>query len=200
MERLLFIYNPRAGRDKIRPALSDIINKLTENGFLVTTYPTQAPKDAGDAITKWGAAFDRIVVAGGDGTLNEAVNGLLRLSDRPTIGYLPVGTTNDFSRNLDLPTGLLNLAEVATNGIPRPCDVGRLNGRLFLYVAAFGAFTEVSYDTPQASKNLLGYTAYLFESVKYWGSLKPYHVRIQYDHEQTLEGDYLYVMVSNSTS
>lgn len=199
MQTMLFLYNRHAGKDRNWTSLSEIIETLTQQGYLVTTYPSQYSGDVGEAARRWGANYDRIVVAGGDGTLNQVVSGLLQVPNAPPVGYIPVGTTNDFSRNLSLPGGLLNLAETAANGVVRPCDVGRCNGRTFLYVAAFGAFTEVSYDTPQKVKNLLGYTAYLLESVKYLGSIKPYQIRVEYE-DQVLEGTYLYGMVSNSTS
>ncbi len=199
MQKILFIFNPHAGKTAIKNSLSDILNILTAQGYLVTAYPTQAPGDAGEAVTSWGSEFDRIIVAGGDGTLNEAVTGLLRLPARPPMGYIPCGTTNDFSRNLNLPSTMAELAKTAAHGVPRPCDVGRFNGRPFLYVAAFGAFTEASYNTPQHVKNLLGYTAYLLESVKLLGSIKPYAIKVTYDGQE-VSGNFIYGMVSNTTS
>lgn len=199
MNKLLFIFNHHAGKTAIRNNLSDVLDTLTAQGWLVTAYPTQAPGDAGEAITRWGGEYDRIVVAGGDGTLNEAVTGLLRLPERPPLGCIPCGTTNDFSRNLNLPTAIHDLAITAAEGVPRPCDAGRFNGRPFIYVAAFGAFTEVSYNTPQHVKNLLGYTAYLLESVKFLANIKPYSITVQYDGQE-ISGNYIYGMVSNTTS
>lgn len=199
MKSLLFVYNRHAGKDRNWAGLSDILNVMTEKGYLVTAYPTQAPGDAGEAITRWGSSYDRIVVAGGDGTLNDAVSGLLRLPDAPTLGYIPVGSTNDFSKNLSLPSGLPELASVAAEGIPRPCDAGQFNGRPFVYVAAFGAFTDVSFSTPQSTKNLFGYTAYLLESVKRLGSIKPYQITVEFD-EKSFSGSYIYGMVSNTNT
>lgn len=200
MKRILFIYNPHAGREKNWTNLSDIIDAMTAQGCLVTTYPTQARGDAGDAIVRWASAYDQVVVAGGDGTLSEAIAGAVRLPEEPVIGYIPIGTTNDFSRNLDLPgTKLTDLAVTAVTGTPMLHDLGRFNGRPFLYVAAFGAFTEVAYYTPQRAKNLLGYNAYLLESVKYLNTIKPYTVKIEYD-DKVLAGSFLYGMVSNTTS
>ena len=199
MQRLLFIYNRHAGKDRNWTSLSDIVGTMTGNGALVTAYPTQAPGDAGEAIVRWGADYDRIVVAGGDGTLNEAVSGLLRLPEKPPLGYIPIGSTNDFSKNLSLPAGVVEMAEVATNGQPRPCDVGRFNGRPFIYVAAFGAFVDVPFTTPQPIKNLLGYTAYLLESVRRLAFIRPHALRVEHDGG-IIEGEYIYGMVSNTTS
>jgi len=199
MQTMLFIYNRHAGKDRNWMGLSDVLNVFTEMGYLVTAYPTQAPGDAGEAITRWGSSYDRIVIAGGDGTLNDAVSGILRLPSSPPMGYLPVGSTNDFSKNLNLPSTLLEQAAVAAQGVPRSCDVGRFNGRSFVYVAAFGAFADVSFRTPQRTKNLFGYTAYLLESIKRLPSIKPFDITVEYDGE-TISGPYIYGMVSNTRS
>ena len=173
---------------------------MTEEDCLVTAYPTQYRGDAGEAIVRWSKDFDQVVVAGGDGTLSEAIAGAVRLDEQPIIGYIPVGTTNDFSKNLNLPLGdLTALAATAVTGVPHTHDLGRFNGQSFLYVAAFGAFTEIAYSTPQKAKNLLGYNAYVLEVVKNLASIKPYHLKVEYD-DKVIEGDFLYGMVSNTTS
>jgi YegS/Rv2252/BmrU family lipid kinase len=199
MQRMLFIFNRHAGKDRNWMVLADIVNTMTAQGYLVTTYPTQAPGDAGEAITRWGSSYDRIVVAGGDGTLNEAVAGLIRLPDKPPLGYIPIGSTNDFSKNLSLPSLPADAALAATEGVPRLCDAAKFNGRPFIYVAAFGAFADVSFNTPQSSKNLLGYAAYLLESVKRLPSIKPYQITAECDGRQ-ISGAFLYGMVSNTAS
>lgn len=199
MQTMLFIFNRHAGKDRNWLVLADIVNTMTAQGYLVTAYPTQAPGDAGEAVTRWGSSYDRIVVAGGDGTLNEAVSGLLRLPDKPPLGYIPIGSTNDFSKNLSLPSFPVDAALAAAEGVPRPCDAGTFNGRPFIYVAAFGAFAEVSFNTPQQSKNLLGYAAYLLESVKRLPSIKPYQITAEFDGQE-ISGAFLYGMVSNTTS
>ena len=160
MKRILFIYNRHAGKSKTWASLPAMIDAMAERGCLVTTYPTQYRGDAGDAIVRWGQDYDQVVVAGGDGTLSEAIAGARQLEYPITIGYIPVGTTNDFSRNLDFSSDKLeDLAATAVSGTPQVHDLGSFNGRSFLYVAAFGAFTEVSYSTPQKYKNVLGYNA-----------------------------------------
>ncbi len=200
MKRVLFIYNHHAGKKKTWVGLSQIINTMTEEGCLVTAYPTQYRGDAGEAIVRWSADFDQVVVAGGDGTLSEAVAGACSLPQPPVIGYIPVGSTNDFAKNLNLPgTQLPELAAAAVTGVPYVHDVGRFNGRSFLYVAAFGAFTEIAYSTSQKAKNLLGYNAYMLEVVKKLSSIKPHHVKIECE-DRVIEGDYLFGMVTNTTS
>ena len=202
MKRVLFIYNRHAGKNKTWAGLTQIINAMTEQGWLVTAYPTQHPGDAGEAIVRLSAGFDRVVVAGGDGTLSEAISGAIRLPEPPVIGYIPVGTTNDFSRNLDLPSAdLADLAVTAVTGEPQVHDLGRFNGRSFVYVAAFGAFTDISYNTPQNAKNLLGYNAYVLGALRSIPAsmLKTHRIRVEYD-DQVIEGNYVYGMVSNTTS
>jgi len=202
MQRVLFVYNRHAGKNKNWAGLSDLINAMTERDCLVTAYPTQYRGDAGDAVERWSGDFDRVVVAGGDGTLSEAISGAVRLPEPPVIGYIPIGTTNDFSKNLDLPSDkLTELAATAVTGNVQVHDLGRFNDRNFLYVAAFGAFTDISYNTPQKAKNLLGYNAYMLGAMKslplaMW---KTHHVKVEYG-DQVIEGDYLYGMVSNTTS
>ncbi len=202
MKRVLFIYNRHAGKNRTWSGLSEIINAMTVQGCLVTTYPTQYPGDAGDAVVRLSPDFDRVVVAGGDGTLSEAVSGAVRLPVPPVIGYIPVGTTNDFSKNLDLPSDRpVDLAVTAVTGRPQVHDLGLFNGRSFLYVAAFGAFTDVSYNTPQKAKNLLGYNAYMLGALRSMPTtmLKSRHIRVEYN-DKVIEGNYLYGMVSNTTS
>lgn len=205
MNRILFIFNRHAGKNKTWAGMTDILDAMTGQNCLVTAYPTQCRGDATEAVVRWGKDFDRVVVAGGDGTLSEAIAGARQLDTPIVIGYIPVGTTNDFSRNLDLPSyQLKELAVTAVSGTPRQHDLGSFNGKPFLYVAAFGAFTEVSYSTPQKYKNVLGYNAYVLEGIRNLSSIKPYHIQLEYDDgengRQVLEGDYIYGMVSNSTS
>lgn len=199
MKKLLLIYNPHAGKGKVRPALANILDRLTQAGWLVTARPTAGPGEATALAAGLGDGFERVVCCGGDGTLNEVVSGLLRLEKPPVLGYIPTGTTNDFSRNLALPKGLENAAATAAAGFPKACDMGRFNDRNFVYVAAFGAFTDVSYDTPQQFKNMFGHLAYVLEGVSRIGSLKTYPLHVEHDGGE-VEGEFLYGMVSNTVS
>lgn len=201
MKTMLFIYNRHAGKEKTWANLPRIQNVMDRGGWLITLAPTHGQGDAVKAARDLGAGFDRIVVAGGDGTLSETVAGLMELppEQRPVVGYIPVGTTNDFSRNLSLPDGLEAQAATAAAGVPRPCDLGLLNQRPFIYVAAFGAFTEVSYVTSQKAKNALGYPAYLMESIKSLTNIKAYPISVDYEGG-SFTGEYIYGMVSNTTS
>ena len=201
MKKLLYIYNPAAGRKTAKINLSDVLEVFARQGYGITVHPTQARGDAAAAARDQGPEFDRVVCCGGDGTLNETVRGVLELPPerRPVLGYIPAGTTNDFSRTLELPKTPLELAEVAGAGVPRAIDVGMAEGNPFTYVAAFGLFTDVSYSTPQASKNLLGHFAYVLEGMGKLSNIPSFHMKVS-GGDREIEGDYIYGMVGNTVS
>ena len=200
MKRLLFIYNPQAGKGLIKPHLANVVDAFTKAGYLVTVWPTQGKADAARVAARQGWWYDRVVCCGGDGTLSETVSGLLTLDAPPVLGYIPAGTTNDFAKNLGLPRGVEKAAVTAMEGTPRPCDMGRFNDRTFVYVAAFGVFTDVSYDTPQQFKSAFGHLAYVLEGATKLGDLgRGYHLTVEHDGG-TLEGDFIYGMVTNTNS
>lgn len=201
MKSLLFIYNPTSGKGKIASGLSAILDTFSKAGFLVTAYPTQCKGDATRIVKELGSNFDRVVCSGGDGTLSETVAGLMELESPPILGYIPTGSTNDCASTLQLPKDSMKAAAVAaTEGSPRPLDIGKLNGHPFVYVAAFGAFTEVSYDTPQELKNTFGHLAYVLAGIASIPSITPFHLKIEYDGGQVIEDDFFYGMVCNTLS
>ena len=200
LHTLLFIYNPTAGKGQVSEGLSPILDVFTKAGWLVTAYPTQGRGDATRAARELGPHFERVVCAGGDGTLSETVTGLMALEDPPLLGYIPFGSTNDCATNLDLPKVPVQAAAIAAGeGVPRPSDIGKLNGQPFVYVAAFGAFTQVSYDTPQNLKNTFGHLAYIMEGIASLPTITPYHLKVEYDGN-VLEDDFYFGMVSNAFS
>lgn len=199
MKKLFFIYNAQAGKGQVSARLAELIDAFVKAGWRVMVHPTQGPGDAAKTVAKLGTSFERVVCCGGDGTLHEVVNGLMTRKSRPVLGYIPSGTTNDFARNLSLPKGHAAQAAVAAGGYPRPCDIGVFNGEYFVYVAAFGAFTSVAYDTPQQFKNLFGHLAYLLEGVAQLGSIESYHLNLEHDGGSE-EGEYVFGMVSNTVS
>lgn len=202
MKKLLYIYNPAAGRKTAKINLSDVLEVFARQGYEITVHPTQEHGDATVTARDQGPNFDRVVCCGGDGTLNETVRGILELprERRPILGYIPAGTTNDFSRTLELPKTPLELAEMAGEGVPRAIDVGEAEGNLFTYVAAFGLFTDVSYSTPQASKNLLGHFAYVLEGMGKLTNIPSYHMKVTSAEGHEVEGDFIYGMVGNTVS
>lgn len=198
-KKLLFVFNPLSGKGQIRGKLTDIVDIFVKAGYEVQIRPTQGPQDARQQVMEKAGKFDLVVCCGGDGTLDEVVGGMMLRKGRRPIGYIPAGSTNDFAVSLKLPRQMAKAAEAAVCGQPVACDVGNMNGNYFVYIAAFGLFTDVSYETPQEWKNLLGHAAYLLEGAKSIASIKSYHMKITCDGECE-EGDFLYGMVTNSTS
>lgn len=199
MKKLLFIYNPHAGKARLAEHLAEVTQVFQRAGYLTSVYATTGAGDATDCAAAMGGDYDRIVCAGGDGTLNEVITGLLRGGHTTKLGYIPAGSTNDFSRTLSLPMLPAEAAHIAVSGTAQPCDIGLFNRKHFVYVAAFGAFTSVSYATPQEFKNLFGHLAYVLEGIRSLTEITTYHLRLLCDGK-IIEGEYIYGMVSNSTS
>ncbi len=199
MKKLLFIFNPFSGKGKIKNRLSDVIYLFNQNGYEITIQATQCKEEATSIVAKKGSKYDLIVCSGGDGTLNEVVSGLMTLKKKPPVGYIPAGSTNDFGASIGLPKNVMRAAEIVMKGEWNPYDVGQFGNRYFVYVAAFGAFSDVSYMTPQQTKNLIGHQAYVLEAMKKIGTIKPIHMLMEYN-DQVVEGDYLFGMISNATS
>ena len=196
---MLFVYNPKAGKAQIRSNLLDIIDTFVKAGYEVTAYPTQAPGDAVKAVRERRPGYDMVACSGGDGTLDEVVTGMMQCEERIPIGYVPAGSTNDFANSLGIPRGMLKAADVVVGGRNFACDVGSFNDKNFVYVAAFGIFTDVSYETKQDIKNVLGHAAYLLEGVKRLPQVRSYSVKISHD-DQVIEGEFIYGMITNSNS
>lgn len=198
-KKMLFIYNPHAGKSAIGNKLSDIIQMFCSADYEVTIYATQGQKDASNLVIELGEAYDYIVCSGGDGTLNEVTDGLMHLEKRPPCGYIPAGTVNDFASSLRIPKIMKKAADIVVDGHFFACDIGKFNDRHFTYIAGFGAFTEVSYETPQNKKNMLGRMAYVLEGAMSIPNIKSYHLRLEYDGK-IIEDDFLFGMISNSFS
>jgi YegS/Rv2252/BmrU family lipid kinase len=202
MKRMLFIYNPHAGKELLKPQLSDVIDIFVKAGYEVVAYPTQSYRDAYKKIKKYKSdEYDLIVCSGGDGTIDEVVTGMMRRKegDRDPVGYIPTGTTNDFASSLHIPRGILNAADNAVNGTVFDCDVGKFNDSIFVYIAAFGLFTDVSYETDQQLKNILGHLAYVLEGTKRIFNVPSYRIKVTHDGE-SFEDEFIYGMVTNSKS
>ncbi len=202
-KKLLFIVNPRAGRTKSRAPLFDAACVYSEAGYLITIRQTRRRGDATRLVEQYGADYDLIVCHGGDGTLNETVNGLMKIpaERRPQIGYLPGGSTNDFAASLNISSDPAVAAQSAMRLRPRTLDVGRFNDRHFVYVASFGAFTKTSYTVPQDVKNVFGHFAYVLGGVGDLDTLRPYRIRLTAGDEVFDDEDgYLFGAISNSTS
>ena len=198
-KKMLFIYNPMAGKEQIKNKLSEIIQIFCKEGFEVTIFATRGREDATKVIEKKGEKYDYVVCSGGDGTMNEVATGLMKLEKRPICGYIPAGTTNDFASSLHISKNMLEAADTVVNGVPFACDVGVFNQDYFVYIAAFGLFTDVSYETKQSMKNVLGHLAYILEGTKRIFNIPSYRIKVTHDGE-TIEDEFIYGMVTNSRS
>ncbi len=198
-KKMLFIYNPKAGKAKIRNKLADILDVFTGGGYEVTVCPTRGKGDAVELVADRKPIYDLVVCSGGDGTLDEVVTGMMQSSFRTPLGYIPSGSTNDFGGSLGLPKNMVKAAEQIVRGKSFPCDIGSFNQDVFVYIAAFGIFTEVSYETDQDIKNVLGHTAYVLEGVKRIPSIRTYHMKVSWE-DQVIEDEFIFGMVTNSVS
>lgn len=199
MKKLLFIYNPRAGKAQIRSNLLDIIDTFVKAGYEVTAYPTQGPGDAVRAVRERRTGYDLLVCSGGDGTLDEVATGMMQCGERIPIGYVPAGSTNDFASSLHIPKNMKAAADAVVSGRIFPCDIGAFNQDTFVYIAAFGLFTDVSYETRQDMKNALGHMAYIAEGMKRLSAIKDYPIKVTHGG-MTIEGNFIFGMVTNSIS
>lgn len=200
-KKVLFIYNPKSGREMIKTKLSQIVMEFCSHEYMLTVLETQKQHDCTNWVKRFGKKYDLIVVSGGDGTMNEMVTGLMQIpiEARPKCGYIPAGTVNDFAASLHIPKNMQKAAELITNENFFFCDVGKFNDKYFTYVAAFGIFTDVAYTTSQDLKNTLGKMAYFIEALKRLGEIEPHHIKIE--HDGTVEeGSFILGLVTNSES
>ena len=204
MKKLLFVYNPRAGKEMLKPRLSDVLDIFVKAGYEVTVHPTQAYRDAYYQIKEYEVGkYDLIACSGGDGTIDEVATGMMKRremgKDVVPVGYIPAGTTNDFAKSLHIPRKPLAAADNAVKGVPFPCDIGKFNDSVFVYIAAVGIFTDVSYETDQAVKNVLGHMAYILEGAKRIFNIPSYKIKVEHDGE-VIEDEFIFGMVTNSRS
>lgn len=199
MKKLFLVMNPYAGTRKANKVLAEMLSLFNRRDYDVIVHMTAGPGDGAAVVSQRAGEMDLIVVAGGDGTFNEVLTGLLRSGVDVPIGYIPCGSTNDFASSLRLPTDVLEAAAAIANGQPVAYDAGRFADRNFSYVASFGAFTKTSYATPQSVKNALGHLAYVLSGVKEIFQIPKEHLSFHTDAGD-FEGDYIFGAVSNSTS
>lgn len=198
-KKLLFVFNPFSGKAQIKNQLLDIVDTMVKAGYEVTIYPTQAKEDAMHKVELEAGEYDLVVCSGGDGTLDEAVSGMMKREQKVPLGYIPAGSTNDFANSLGIPKDMVKAASVAVGEESFACDIGDFNGDSFVYVAAFGLFTEVSYKTPQNLKNILGHAAYILEGAKRLHDIPSYLMQVEYDNVR-LQDEFIYGMITNSIS
>ena len=201
-KRMLFLVNPNAGKGAYKTVLSEILHIFCGAGWVPTVVFTKYAGEAPGIVTRHAKDYDMVTCLGGDGTLSEVASGLMHLqeADRRPIGYIPLGTTNDVARTLGISFKPLEAAKSLVTGSPMRYDIGQFGfDNFFTYVAAFGAFTEVSYGTPQETKHALGHLAYMLEGIRSLSKITDYHATVEYDGG-VLEDDFIFGAVTNSTS
>lgn len=206
VKRLLFIYNPHAGKGLVKANLSGIIEAFSASDYEVIVHATKEQGDAKRIAEEYTleGTVDRIVCAGGDGTLDEVADGVMSGKEAGgkkdiSVGIISAGSANDFGYSLGIPSNLIEAAKKAVTGREFFCDIARFNGRHFTYTAAFGMLAEISFETPQETKNALGYAAYILDGMTKLHEVKKIHAKVTFDGE-TIEDDYLIGMVVSSTS
>ncbi len=199
LRKMLLAANIHAGKGTVRSCLPELIDYYVSQGWDVTVHTTQRPQELPQYLKENACRYELLASTGGDGTLNETIHGLMLCSAPPLLAYLPAGTVNDFASSLSIPKSIPEAARLLETGIPRRVDLGQFGEQYFSYVAAFGAFTDVSYQTPQSAKQVWGRLAYLVEGLKRLPSLRPFRIKLEAG-DFSLEDDFLFGMVSNSTS
>lgn len=198
-KKMLFIVNPNAGKKKAIP-FTEILLMFESHGFETIVWLTRSRGDATEMIKSHAdAGIDVIACMGGDGTLNETFAGAREIGWTKPIGYIPAGSTNDFAMSLGIPTDPLKAATLICTGEAKPVDLGLFNGRLFVYTACCGLFSNTSYETKQSIKNVMGHSAYLFEGVKDFTQFKPIYLKISYG-DVTVEDNFIFVGICNTFS
>ncbi len=197
--RVMFIVNPKSGRRKPYFSAGKIADMFAENNMEVAVYFTAPEYKADFLIKEHINEFDIFACCGGDGTISEAISGMMSFDFKKPLGYVPAGTTNDLARSLSITTNMTKAAKIIITGDPTPLDVGSFDNDYFIYIASFGLFTEVSYATSQKLKNIFGRLAYLTAAVKCLSNIKTHHIIVKAD-SKVIEGDYIFGAVTNSRS
>lgn len=199
-KKLMLILNPTAGRGEALTSLGPVLQVLSNGGYLPTVFCTEGVGDATRFVIESGSEYDCITCIGGDGTLSETVAGLAQLESPPLLGYIPQGTANDVATTLNLSRIPVAAAKAVVSGTAVNFDVGKFNEKdYFTYIAAFGAFTDVSYETPKETKNTLGHLAYVLNAMGRLPKLTFNHAKVEYDNG-VIEDQFVFGSVSNSTS
>ncbi|AIF65742.1 diacylglycerol kinase [Terribacillus saccharophilus] len=200
MKRARIIYNPTSGKEAFRRELPDVLEIFEKAGYETSTHATTCEGDATAAARlAVERGYDLVVACGGDGTVNEVVSGLAEQPNRPKLGIIPVGTTNDLARALFIPRNIKRAAEIIVEGKTRKLDIGKVNDHYFMNIAGGGKLTELTYDVPSKTKTMLGQMAYYLKGIEMLPSLRPIKVEIEYDGKW-FEDEIMLFLVSNTNS
>jgi len=200
MKRARIIYNPTSGREVFKRHLPEVLEKLEVAGYETSCHATTGAGDATKAAkTAVDRKYDIVIAAGGDGTLNEVINGLAEQDYRPKLGLIPVGTTNDFARALHIPRDILTATDIIVKGETIPIDIGRMNTKYFINIAGGGRLTELTYEVPSKLKTVLGQLAYYLKGIEMLPSIKASEIKLEYDG-QIFEGEAMLFLIALTNS
>ena len=201
MKRARIIYNPTSGREIFRKELPKVLKRLEEAGYETSAHATRGEGDATYAAKiAVERQYDLVVIAGGDGTINEVIQGIAEAEYRPKIGIIPAGTTNDFARALEIPREIKKAVDIIIDdNRPKALDIGKVNDQYFVNIAGGGDLTELTYDVPIKMKSAIGQLAYYIKGIEMLPSLKPVQTRIEYD-DHVFEGKIMLFLISNTNS
>jgi diacylglycerol kinase (ATP) len=200
MKRARVIYNPTSGRELFKKHLPEVLQKLEMAGYETSCHATTGEGDAIKAArTAVERRYDIVIAAGGDGTINEVVNGMAEQEYRPKLGIIPVGTTNDFARALHIPRDVAAATDIIVKGDTIPVDIGRMNDRYFINIAGGGRLTELTYEVPIKLKTVLGQLAYYLKGIEMLPSIRATEVSIEYDGK-LFEGEAMLFLVALTNS
>ncbi|MEI3606238.1 diacylglycerol kinase [Pseudogracilibacillus sp. SE30717A] len=200
MKTARIIYNPTAGREAFRKELPLVLERLELAGYETSAHATRGEGDATEAARIAVARkHDVVIVAGGDGTINEVVQGIAEAEYRPKLGVIPAGTTNDFARALSIPRDIKKAVDIILNNQAKALDIGKVNEHYFINIAGGGGLTELTYDVPIKLKSAIGQLAYYIKGIEMLPSLKPVSTIIEYD-DRVFEGDIMLFLVANTNS
>ncbi|WP_280770336.1 diacylglycerol kinase [Salipaludibacillus daqingensis] len=200
MKRARLIYNPSSGREHVKKHLPYILEKLETSGYEASAHATTGKDSAKHAASlACDRNYDLIIAAGGDGTIHEVINGMAEKDNRPTLGILPGGTTNDFVRALHIPKNIEEACDVLIDGRQQLIDIGKVGAKYFMNIAGGGTLTELTYEVPSRLKTMMGQVAYYVKGFEKLPRIKPNRVTIEYDGKW-FEGEIMLFLVSNTNS
>lgn len=198
---VLTIINPTSGKGRIEENIDEIKKNIEEQGMQNEIVITQKEKNAKNILDEHKNNKDLILVCGGDGTLNETVTSMIenKLEDI-TLSFVPLGTTNDLARTLDIPVKDISVTKKLLQTTAKRIDIGRWNeNKYFCYVAAFGLITDVAYITSQEAKHKYGRLAYYINAMKELVKIPTFKMKLKYD-DKHIEDEFIYGGITNSES
>ncbi|ASA25618.1 diacylglycerol kinase [Paenibacillus donghaensis] len=201
MKTARLIYNPTSGREEMKKRLADILDRLDMGGIEASCHATSGEGDAtlaaADAVER---GYDLIIAAGGDGTLNEVINGMAEKPNLPPLGVLPLGTTNDFARAMGIPKHWEDSCDLILRQQSRLIDLGKANDRYFINIAGGGSLTELTYEVPSKLKTMMGQLAYYLKGIEKMASLSPTELIIRANGQEVIHDEFMLFLIANTNS